>query len=70
MEGNKKVREVKTHRDQDELTTLYTERAVRFIETHKDEPFFLYLPHSMVHVPLGVSSKFRGKSGRGMFGDG
>jgi arylsulfatase A len=55
--------------DQTQLTTWYTERAVRFIEKNKDRPFFLYLPHSMVHVPLFVSDKFKGKSQRGLFGD-
>ena len=69
IEGNDKAGEVRTLSDQDKLTTSYTERAVRFIEQHKSEPFFLYLPHSMVHVPLGVSEKFRGKSKQGMFGD-
>ncbi|UCG49818.1 MAG: sulfatase, partial [Phycisphaerales bacterium] len=55
--------------DQTKLTTWYTERAVRFIEKSKDRPFFLYLPHSMPHVPLFVSEKFRGKSERGLYGD-
>jgi len=69
MDGNERVKEVRDFADQDQLTTLYTERAVRFVNAHRDEPFFLYLPHSMVHVPLGVSSAFRGKSGRGLFSD-
>ena len=51
------------------LTTWYTERAVDFIERSKDEPFFLYLAHSMPHVPLFVSDKFKGKSKRGLYGD-
>ena len=55
--------------DQTHLTTWYTEHAVDFIDRHKDSPFFLYVPHSMPHVPLFVSEKFAGKSGRGMFGD-
>ncbi len=55
--------------DQTQLTTWYTEHAVQFIEKNKDRPFFLYLPHSMVHVPLHVSDKFKGKSKRGLFGD-
>ncbi len=55
--------------DQTQLTTWYTERAVRFIEKNKDKPFFLYLPHSMPHVPLFVSDKFKGKTARGLFGD-
>ena len=55
--------------DQTQLTTRYTERAVRFIERHKSQPFFLYVPHNMPHVPLFVSSKFAGKTKRGLFGD-
>ncbi len=54
---------------QDELTTLYTEHAVRFIRENRDHPFLLCVPHSMPHVPLGVSDKFRGKSEQGMYGD-
>jgi arylsulfatase len=69
IEGNEKVREIHTLDEQNELTTLYTERAVKFIEDHRGQPFFLYLPHSMPHVPLGVSEKFSGKSEQGMYGD-
>lgn len=69
IENNEKVGEVLTLADQDMLTTNYTERAVKFIENHRDEPFFLYFPHSMVHIPLGVSDKFKGKSKQGMYGD-
>ncbi|MDZ4287676.1 MAG: sulfatase [Prosthecobacter sp.] len=58
-----------TGEDQNHLTTDYTTRAVDFIERSKDKPFFLYLAHSMVHVPLYVSDKFRGKSGKGLFAD-
>jgi arylsulfatase A-like enzyme len=69
IEGNEKVSEVRTLEDQDRLTTLYTERAADFIKKNKDRPFFLYVPHSMVHIPLGVSGKFRGKSDQGLYGD-
>jgi arylsulfatase A-like enzyme len=55
--------------DQRQLTTWYTEHAVKFIEEHQDEPFFVYLPHSMPHVPLFVSEKYRGNSRRGLYGD-
>lgn len=55
--------------DMNELTTRYTELAVDFIKRNKDNPFFLYLPHSMAHVPLGVSDRFRGKSQQGLYGD-
>jgi arylsulfatase len=55
--------------DQSQLTRQYTERAVSFIERNKDKPFFLYVPHTMVHVPLFVGAKFRGLSKSGLFGD-
>ena len=55
--------------DQTQLTRRYTERAVEFIERHRDRPFFLYLPHSMPHTPLYVSERFAGRSRRGLYGD-
>ena len=69
ISGNEKIREIKTLDDQAQLTTLYTEYAVDFINRNKKNPFFLYLAHSMVHVPLAVSDKFKGKSKQGLFGD-
>ncbi|WP_347838743.1 sulfatase [uncultured Draconibacterium sp.] len=54
---------------QDTLTTLYTEKAVDFINRNANNPFFLYVPHTMAHIPLGVSEKFRGKSEQGVYGD-
>jgi len=69
IEGNEKTKEIKTLDDQSNLTTLYTERAVKFINEKKKNPFFLYLAHSMPHVPLAVSQKFKGKSEQGMYGD-
>ena len=55
--------------DQEQLTVQYAERAVRFINRHKAEPFFFYLAPNMPHVPLFVSDRFKGKSGSGLFGD-
>lgn len=55
--------------DQDTLTRRYTDEAVRFIRANRERPFFLYLPHTMVHVPLAASAEFRGKSANGLFGD-
>lgn len=69
LEGNKKIRSINTLEDQSLLTTMYTERAVQFIKQNKQHPFFLYLAHAMVHVPIAASAKFRGKSGAGLFGD-
>jgi len=55
--------------DLSQLTTRYTERAVDFINRSSDKPFFLYMAHSMPHVPLFVSDKFKGKSEKGLYGD-
>lgn len=55
--------------DQTTLTERYTEETIKFIEQHKDDPFFVYLPHTMPHVPLFVSEKFTGKSAAGLYGD-
>ncbi|MEZ5103550.1 MAG: sulfatase [Draconibacterium sp.] len=69
LEGNEAIEYITTFEGQDKLTTLYTEKAVDFINRNAKNPFFLYIPHSMGHVPLGVSDKFRGKSLQGLYGD-
>ncbi|MCX8064930.1 MAG: sulfatase [Candidatus Hydrogenedentes bacterium] len=66
IEGTKVIEE---NPDQSKLTGEYTARAIDFIKRNRDNKFFLYLPHTMVHVPLYVSEKFRGKSGSGLYGD-
>ncbi len=65
----RQTRVVERPADQNTITRRYTEEAVRFIREHKDQPFFLYLPHSMPHVPLFRSPEFAGQSLRGLFGD-
>jgi arylsulfatase A len=55
--------------DQTQLVTRYTEEALRFMQAHKDERFFLYLAHSAVHFPLYPGERFRGKSANGLYGD-
>ena len=60
---------VKRPADPAELTKLYTDEAIQFIEKNKEEPFFLYLPHTMLHNPLGVSAEFKGGSKWGEYGD-
>jgi len=55
--------------EQSTLTQRYTEEAVRFITEHKEEPFFIYLPHTFPHVPLFAGERFKGKSGNGLYGD-
>ena len=69
IDGNEKIEDLNSLTDQAEITTIYTERAVKFINQNKKNPFFLYLAHSMPHVPLAVSGKFKGKSEQGMYGD-
>jgi arylsulfatase A len=54
---------------QDGLTERYTEEAVRFIRENRGRPFFLYLPHTAVHVPLHPGAGFRGRSKNGTYGD-
>ncbi len=51
------------------LTRRYTDEAVRFIRASGDKPFFLYLPHTMPHIPLHASEEFDGRSERGAYGD-
>ena len=54
---------------QDKLVELYTEEAVKFITANKDRPFFLYLPHTAVHVPIHPGKAFQGQSANGRYGD-
>lgn len=44
--------------DQTTLIERYTNEAVSFINQNKNKPFFLYLPHTMPHIPLFVSDEF------------
>lgn len=55
--------------EQSQLTRLYTDEAVSFITKNKERPFFLYLPHTAVHVPIHPGEEFAGKSQNGRFGD-
>lgn len=55
--------------DQSHFTQRFTERAIAFIEQHREQPFFVYLPHVMPHVPIFASEKFRGRSGHGLYAD-
>ncbi len=60
---------IKSLDDQALLTQKYTNFAVNFINKNRKKPFFLYLPHSMPHVPIAASAKFKGKSKQGLYGD-
>jgi arylsulfatase A len=53
---------------QTKLTEMYTQRAVNFIQSQKDKPYFLYMAYAMPHVPLFAGEKFRGSS-KSAYGD-
>ena len=55
--------------EQTTLTRRYTERAVQFIETNRERPFFLYFAHTFPHSPQYASDDFDGKSKGGIYGD-
>lgn len=66
---NERVIETITPDGQNGLTERYTAAAVQFVREHKDAPFFLYLPHTAVHVPIHPGDKFRGHSPYGVYSD-
>jgi arylsulfatase A-like enzyme len=66
MDGNKVVDFAV---DQRYTTRTYTEKSRKFIDTHHESPFFLYIAHSMPHVPIYASEDFIGTSNRGLYGD-
>lgn len=66
LRNEKVVQEVA---DQDFLTAAYTQEALQFIKQNRDHPFFLYLPHSMVHAPLAAGKAWRGKTGKDLYTD-
>jgi len=51
------------------LTQRYTDEAIAFIKRSKDQPFFIYLAHTMPHIRLERSEKFVGRSKGGIYGD-
>lgn len=60
---------IETEPDQSQFTKRFTQRTIEFITEHQDEPFFVYLPHPMIHTPLFASEDFKGKSQMGILGD-
>ncbi|MEO1993659.1 MAG: sulfatase, partial [Planctomycetaceae bacterium] len=55
--------------EQTTITRRYTTAAIEFIKEHRESPFFVYLPHSLPHVPLFRSKEFQETSRRGLYGD-
>ncbi len=68
-EGDQVVAAVRDMEDMSGLTARFTERAVRFIGENRNRPFFLCLTHPMPHFPIAASTRFRGRSELGLFGD-
>jgi len=64
---NEKV--IEAPANQNTLTKRYTEQVIKFITANKDQPFFVYLPHTMPHNPVHSSDNFRGKSANNGYGD-
>ena len=64
---------IETEVDQAQLTRRYTDQAISFIQsTHQEnteQPFFIYIAHTMPHIPLYVEPEFRGRSNAGVYGD-
>ncbi len=60
---------IETDPDQSQFTRRITEKAVSFIRRHEKQPFFLYVPHVMPHVPIFASERFKGKSPHGLYAD-
>lgn len=54
--------------DQAGLTERYVEKAVGFLRDHQNEPFFLYLAHMYVHLPIYVQPRFERESVNGRYG--
>ncbi|MCB0602832.1 MAG: sulfatase [Saprospiraceae bacterium] len=55
--------------NQHTITKRYTDESIKFINEHKESPFFLYLAYNLPHVPLFASKEFEGTSPRGLYGD-
>ena len=66
LEGNDTI---SVNPDQRTLTKKYTERTIDFITKHSRDPFFIYVPYAMPHLPLHPGEAFAGKSLRGTYGD-
>jgi arylsulfatase A-like enzyme len=60
---------IEENADMSTLTKRHTDEVLGFIEAHQEEPFFAYVPYSMVHTRLDASAEFKGKSPRGLYGD-
>lgn len=61
--------ELETTTDMGSLTRLYTDKSIEFLQKHRDEPFFLYLAHTMMHIVIDASPAYRDRTGNGLYAD-
>jgi arylsulfatase A-like enzyme len=54
--------------DQASLTARFVSEAVRFMREHRTKPFFVYLAHIYVHLPIYVQPRFAAESRNGKYG--
>jgi arylsulfatase A len=54
--------------DQASLTARYVDESVRFLRANRDRPWFLYLAHIYVHLPIYVLPRFAQESRNGAYG--
>ena len=66
MRGNEVIEFPTDHAS---FTTRITDEAIRFVREHRDDPFFLFVPHTMPHVPIEVPPQFQGATERGPYGN-
>ena len=64
-----KIERLLKDEDQRDIVEIYTQEAIQFIRKKKDQPFFLYLPHTAIHTPIYENKKFSGTSQNGRVGD-
>jgi arylsulfatase len=69
IRGDRPVDTIRNFEDQGKITGRLTDEAIQFIKRQKKNPFFVYIPHPMPHVPINASPAFRGKSKQGLYGD-
>jgi len=55
--------------DNRRLTEIFTTEAIKFLQSNKEQPFFLYLPYTAPHFPVQAHPEWKGKSRFGVFGD-
>ena len=67
LEGD---RVVEQQPDQTTLTGRYVDEVVSFLREHRDEPSFVYLAHTYVHIPVYVEDRLAQASRNGRYGAG